>query len=126
MTANHTASGWFSSPEGISAAWFGVLAGPIAWAADLGVGYALVKWTCGHQHVFVLRLASVTALIVIAAGAFSAWRTLDRSDSAAAGESSIRIDRGRFMAMWGLLSCAFFALVVIATAIPRWVLDACQ
>jgi len=33
---------------------------------------------------------------------------------------------GRFMAILGLVSCAFFALVIIAMAVPRVVLDACQ
>jgi hypothetical protein len=30
------------------------------------------------------------------------------------------------MAVLGLAMCALFALVVIAAAIPRWVLDACH
>ena len=34
--------------------------------------------------------------------------------------------RARFMAILGLTSCALFALAIVAGAIPRWVLDACQ
>jgi hypothetical protein len=99
-----------------AALWAGVLAGPIGWASDLGISYAIVKRTCGNQHTIVLHIVTLAAVIVIAAGAFFAWRSLGQADR----------DRVRFMAALGLLSCAFFALVVVATAIPEWVLNACQ
>ena len=100
--------------------WTGVLAGPIAWASDLGISYAIVKWTCGSQHTSVLHAVSAAALLAIAAGAVPAWRGLSLSTGSAS------TDRIRFMAVLGLLSCALFALVVVATWIPSWVLNACQ
>jgi hypothetical protein len=30
------------------------------------------------------------------------------------------------MAILGLTACAFFALAIVAGAIPRWILDACR
>jgi hypothetical protein len=30
------------------------------------------------------------------------------------------------MAIMGLAMCAFFAVVIVAAAVPRWVLDACH
>ena len=115
---------WASSSEGMTALWAGLLAGPLAWAADLLSSYALVKWTCGHQHTTVLHLITVGALVLTAGGAFSAWRALDDVSRAPATDASI--DRARFMAALGLLSSGLFALVIIATAVPKWVLDACQ
>src|SRR5205814_10179842 len=119
-------SRWFSSPRGLAVLWFAVLAGPLAWAADLGVSYALVQWTCGSQHTSVLHLMSVAALLVIAAGAVAAWRAIEEAPRDAPTEGGRPVDRGKFMAVWGLLSCALFSTVVIASAVPRWVLDACQ
>ena len=104
-----------------AALWAGVLAGPLAWASNLGISYAIVKWTCGSRHTIAFHAITIGALIVIGAGAVPAWSGLDRAR--AAGVSGERI---RFMARWGLLSCAFFALVVVATSIPAWVLNACQ
>ena len=124
---------WLSSAEGITALWAGILAGPIAWAADLGISYALVKWTCGHQHTTVLHLITVGALVATAAGAFAAWRVIGELSREPATDPPPRgvpdersIDRARFMAALGLLSSGLFALVIIATAVPKWVLDACQ
>ena len=117
---------WFSSPEGAALLWAGVLAGPTAWALDLGVSYSLVKWTCGHQHASVLRLITLGALLMIVAGAIASWRALAAVPTDATDEGGRPFDRGRFMAVLGLTTSALFAVVVIATAIPRWMIDACQ
>jgi hypothetical protein len=34
--------------------------------------------------------------------------------------------RARFMAVLGLTSAALFAVTIVAGAIPRWMLNACQ
>ena len=117
---------WFSSPEGMGAQWAGVLAGPIALAADQLSSYALVKWTCGHQHPIVLHLISLGALVAIAAGAFAAWRGLAEAPPDATFEGGRPFDRGRFMAVLGLTTCALFAILVIAMAVPTWMIDACR
>jgi hypothetical protein len=113
--------------------WAGVLAGPIAWAADLGISYAIVKWSCGHQNAAVLHLMTLVALAVIAGGTYASWRVL----SLASGDVPLDgppthagpvvvLARVRFMAVLGLASSALFAVSVIGFAVPRWVLDACQ
>jgi len=116
---------WFSSPQGIGALWIGVLAGPVAWALDLTVSYAIVQWTCGGGPRFVLHLITVASLAIIGGGAYAAWRALG-SGPAVADDGHFPEERGRFMALLGLVTCALFALVVIAGAIPRLILDACH
>jgi hypothetical protein len=74
----------------------------------------------------VLHLITLFALAVIAGGAFLGWRALQFTDDTAPLDGSQADQRGRFMALFGLTMCALFAMVVIAGAIPRWVLDACQ
>lgn len=117
---------WFDAPGGIFALWGGILAGPLAWAADLLISYSLVQWTCGGGPPVVLHLVTLFALAIIAAGAFGAWRSLLLVSAEVAADGGEPDERGKFMAVLGLAMCALFAVVVIAGAIPRWVLDACH
>ncbi len=115
------------SPGGIFAQWAGVLAGPVAWALDLVVGYSRVKFTCGSPRMWHLHAFTLLALVIIGGGAWAAWRTLAETPGSAPTDGGTPVDRARFMAILGLAACAFFALAVIAMAIPRWLqADVCQ
>lgn len=107
------------------ALWTGILAGPIAWALDLSIGYALVQSTCASRRQPLLHAMTAAALAGVAAGAmvsFTALRTAgDRPEDG--GEPR---QRARFMALLGLASAALFATAIAALAVPRWVLDACR
>jgi hypothetical protein len=113
-----------SEPQPLWMLWSGILAGPIAWAFDLVVSYALVKWTCASQQTLILHLVAVLALITIGAGAFLAWRAWRQGSAANSGDEGLK--RAQFMAVLGLASCALFALTVVAGAIPPLILNACQ
>src|SRR3954454_11219352 len=117
--------GWFSSPAAIAMVWAGILAGPIAWALDLTISYAIVKWTCGSQHYSVLHLITIAALLITAAGAAASWIALQRAPHESRADGPRPIDRGRFMALLGLVLCSLFALAMIGNALPRLMLDAC-
>jgi hypothetical protein len=117
---------WFDDPRGIAVQWAGIFAGPIAWAFDLQLSYSLVQWTCGGGPVVVLYVIPLGALSMIAAGAYGSWVALQRGSAREREDGSQPDERGRFMAVLGLLMCAFFGLVVIAGAIPRVILDACH
>ena len=117
--------GWFSSPAGIGVLWAGILAGPVAWALDLTISYTLVQWACGHQSRFVLHLITLIALLMIAGGAAASWRAFGRSPDESVDDGPRPMDRGRFMALLGMVMCASFALAVIGNQIPRLMLDAC-
>jgi hypothetical protein len=98
----------------------------MAWATDLLVRYSLVQWTCNTQHRLVLQLVAVGALLVTAGGATAARRGLAQTPADAPTEGGRPMDRSRFMAMLGLLSSLLFAIVIVAGAIPLWVLDGCR
>jgi hypothetical protein len=117
---------WFLSPEGIATEWAGILAGPIALAAQQLASYALVKWTCGHQHTSVLHLISLGALVIVAGGAFAAWRALDEAPADSMPDGGRAFDRGRFMGVLGLALSALFAVAVIFMSIAPWMIDACE
>jgi hypothetical protein len=97
-----------------AALWAGILVPPMAWAADLTISYASVKWACGHQAGIVLHALTLLTLGVITTSAIIAWA------------AEWPTERARFMGVLALLMAALFLIVVIATAIPKWALDVCQ
>jgi hypothetical protein len=106
--------------------WIGILAGPAAWACDLCSSYALVKWTCLSQRETVLYLITLGSLTMVACGAAVSWAALQSTAPDMPTDGGDSRQRARFMAILGLTSSALFALAIVAGAIPRWVLDACQ
>lgn len=106
--------------------WTGILAGPVAWALDLGISYALVKWSCSTGRDLVLHLITPLALALVAGGAVVSWFALQRVTGVEPTDGGEPRQRAKFMAILGLASSALFALTIVAGAIPRWVLNACQ
>jgi hypothetical protein len=101
--------------------WSGVLLPPIAWSVDLGISYAVVKWTCGHDSALLMYATTLLSLVVITAGALAAVRTLALVPADVPSDVGHE-GRVRFMGMLGLLSSALFAALVIATVIPQFAL----
>ena len=99
--------------------WTGILAGPMAWVAQLGVMYPIAQLTCHSgfppQHPAALHAISAGALMVIALAA--------RLPQQLRGDAEQRV---RFMARLGLLTCLVFALVVVATWVPPFILHTCE
>jgi hypothetical protein len=106
--------------------WTGILTGPVAWALDLSISYALVKWSCATRHETLLHAMTPAALAIVAGGALVSFAALQRTTGDTPTDGGDPRQRARFMAILGLTSCALFALTIVAGAIPRWVLDACQ
>ena len=106
--------------------WTGILAGPIAWAADLTASYASVKWVCHTSRYAVLPIITIVSLAVVICAAAISWTALMRTAHDVPTDGGLPRQRARFMAALGLASCALFALQILAGAIPHWVLDACQ
>ncbi len=99
------------------------LAGPLAFAVDLSGSYFLVPEARGAHPKLAMHLASVLALAVLAAGALAALRVL-RNPAAGATRLEDRVaERSRFLAIGGLLLCAFFLGMVVAQAVPKWLLS---
>jgi hypothetical protein len=110
--------------------WSGIFAGPIAWTLQMTISYPIAQLSCHadyrSQHPATLQLIGVAALVVIALGvlmSFSVLRTIPRDAPSDGGHSR---DRAKFMALYGLASAALFSLLVIATAMPSFVVHACQ
>jgi hypothetical protein len=106
--------------------WSGILAGPVAWAVDLTASYALVKWVCATRGYGVLHAITVLALAVVGGGAVLSWLALQQTRADVPTDGGRPRQRARFMAVLGLATSALFALQILAGAVPRWVIDACQ
>ena len=106
--------------------WTGILAGPVAWALDLGISYAIVKWTCAAGTSRPFQAITLAALAMVAGGAAVSWTALRHTQHDRPEDGGRPRQRARFMALVGLASSALFALTIAAAAIPWWVLDACH
>jgi hypothetical protein len=104
------------------ALWFGLGAGPVAWAALLEINYVLSYVACEQRQSWMLHLGTAGALVITAAGALAAWFA---APALHGPPGSTAEARARFMAVGGLALCAWFALVILATAIPVLFLDPC-
>src|ERR1051326_1580817 len=108
---------------------FGFFAGPIAWAVQLFVQYALTPGVCrSRSNVPVALLGLIAALVALVAGLLSltVWRQAEgashpdvRDLDAPEGTSS------DFIASAGFLLSTLFLLLIVATALYSLGLDSC-
>lgn len=118
----------WSEPGRLLALWTGILAGPLVWAALLQTNYILSYVACEQRQSWPLHVATAVALLLIAGAAWVAWRaapSLGDDEHASEDLDAARALRARFMALGGLALCAWFALVILATAIPALVMHPC-
>jgi hypothetical protein len=93
-----------------------MLVPPIAWAADETISYTLVKWACNHHTTTQIQVLTFATLAVILIGGVVGWTAqLDRRDA-------LERERARFMATLGMTTTAFFIVMTIAMAVPKWAL----
>jgi hypothetical protein len=98
------------------ALWAGMLVPPIAWAADETISYTLVKWACNHHTTTQIQVLTFATLAVIVMSGVIGWTAQhDRRDA-------VERARARFMATLGMATAAFFIVMTIAMAVPKWAL----
>jgi hypothetical protein len=106
--------------------WAGVFSGPVGWALDVGISYAVVPWACEMNHPNLLHLFSALGLALVVAGAFVSYRCLASLPRESNTDGGHAVDRSRFLAVLGLAMNALFLLVVLANAVPRFILSPCH
>ena len=106
--------------------WAGILTGPIAWALDLLVSYAVVKWTCLTSQHWPIDACAIGALALACAGAALSSYALQQAMDGEPTDGGAPVQRAKFMAILGVATSALFAITIAAAWIPRWVLDACH
>lgn len=105
---------------------YSMAAGPLAWGFDLGFSYALAQHACSTGHSYVLHLITAVCFAVAVSGLVTAVGVY-RKVPEDAHKKGLRIrDRVDFQAVLGIAFSVAFAVIIIAGAVPRWVLDPCQ
>ena len=113
---------------GLSATGAQVLAavvGPVAFAADLYIRYALVQHACSTGHAYVLHLVSALALAITLAASLFCWRQYIRVRNAG-DEGGSELERTHFVALAGVLLGLGCGLLIIANAVPGFLLNPCD
>ena len=108
------------------ALWTGILAGPAVWLISFEANFALAPWACIFQAKLALYVVSLIALLLSAASGVLAWRQWKELGREWPGESGGALARSRVMAGSGVLMSAMFSIVIVAQAIPEFILEACQ
>ena len=105
-----------------------VLAGPLVWLALLEVNYVTSYVACEQRSDWMLHAASIVALVLVALAGRAAWRarTAGPTDTPTVSQDETSALRARFLAHAGMLMCAWFIVVIIATEIPVIVHQPCQ
>jgi hypothetical protein len=110
---------------GLMRLWFAVLAGPIAVALNIFIGYALVKWACAGGRTYVLTVVAAFTLALAMSGAWVGWTC--RAQVRGATEHGGRvIDRSYFGALVAIGLSLLNALLIVMQAYPHFVLSPCE
>jgi hypothetical protein len=114
------------SPRTTAALAWGMAAGPLAWACDEAFSYSITQHACSTGHHYVLHVSTLVAFIVALSGAVTAYRLYRAIPDEVDPKGGEPRDRAHFQALYGIAVSLSFALVIIALAVPRWMLSACD
>jgi hypothetical protein len=104
--------------------WAGVLLGPAAWLSDLGASYALVPARHGDGTLGArLAVSALAFAIALGAGLLSLrnWRRL-RATKPPQPPADEHANGPAFLAAFGAIASAFFALIIVAMTIPNFII----
>ena len=108
------------SPRRLGRQWTALLLAPVAWAAALGILFALTEDACVRGERLSLWIVTTVCVLLALAGASLAWQ--GRGDYGDDGGT----DRARFMMRAALGISAIFAAVLMLMAVPILMLGACR
>lgn len=103
-----------------------LLIAPFAWLLDMQISYSLVKWACEHDRRGVLLLMPLGSLALIGVGTAMAWSCWMKLRGVGNEEGARMVDRSYFLALAALGMNAVFALLVLTSLAPRYVLSPCE
>jgi hypothetical protein len=106
--------------------WWTMFAGPFAWACDLGFSYALEQHTCSTGHHYVLHVITVVCALIALNGFAAGWTAYRVLPEDASEEGDRPLDRTHFQVLFGIVFSLAFTVVILAEAVPRWILNPCQ
>lgn len=116
----------FRSGTGVLALWWGALSGPIAFALDEVLSYAIVQHSCSTGYHWLLHLYTAIAILLCLSGLLAAQWCYRQLPHIAGSEGGSTESRSRWMAIYGSASNIAFIVAIIALAIPKWALSPCD
>lgn len=106
--------------------WWSLIAGFAAWTFDLGFSYVLEQHSCSTGHHYVLHVISIVCLAIALTGFGAGWVEFRRFPGTTSEEGGSHFDRAYFQALLGMAFSLSFSVVVIAGAVPRWIVGPCE
>jgi|SRR5581483_254240 len=106
--------------------WWCMIAGPFAWACDLGFSYVLAQHACSTGHHYVLHLITIICFLIALTGAAAGYTAYQQLPREVSDKGRRPLDRAYFQVLFGIVFSFSFAVVVIAGAVPRWILSPCD
>lgn len=103
-----------------------LIAGFVGWGADLGISYTVEQHTCSTGHHYLLHVITIVTLIIALSGlaaGISGFRRLPGDSTDHGGNPH---DRAHFQSLMGIVFSASMAIVIIANAVPRFILHPCD
>ena len=116
----------FRSGAGALALWWGIFAGPIGFALDEVLSYAIVQHTCSTGYHWLLHFYTLLAIVLALSGFAAAFWCYRRVPENATTTGVMVESRSRFMAIYGMAASIAFTLVIIALSIPKWAMSPCD
>src|SRR3954447_9186431 len=102
------------------ALWSGILGGPILWSLQFGINYALAAHVSRTGKASAVHLISLCFFVLALGFVFLSLQNIRRADPNDPDE--IVPPRIRFMGKLGLWTSLLFALVILAQAIPQFII----
>ena len=106
--------------------WWSLVAGFAAWGIDLALSYILEQHTCSTGHHYVLHLISIVCVLIALSGFVLGYQDFKKFPPETNDHGGRRYDRAHFQALLGMAFSLAFTVVIIAGAIPRWILSPCD
>jgi hypothetical protein len=116
----------FRSGPAAAALWWGVLAGPISFALNEVLSYAIVQHACSTQHYRLLHFYSALGILLAISGFITARSCYVRVPKSASLEEGNPYSRARWMAIYGMAGSLMFVIVNIALSIPKGIMNPCD
>ena len=95
--------------------------GPLAWALNQGIGYALVKPACAADLVPIVWSIDAATFGLAGVGAWIAWRWVSLLGPTAAEDGGSVHDRSYFMAIVAVSLNALIALLIVNSLIAHFI-----
>jgi hypothetical protein len=101
-------------------------AGFTAFGLDLGVSYTLRQYACTASQRFELHVVTVCCIVLALSGFALGWMDFHNLPHDSEEEGGEPHDRAHFEALLGMGFSLGFTLVILALAVPRWLLAVCE